>query len=385
MTLSVYIIAAEPSGDQIGAELMRGLKEHTGGAVQFHGIGGPAMEHEGLASRFDMAELTLIGVFEVLPKAAAVLRRVRETVADIEQTGPDVLLTVDSWGFTGRIHKALGRRRSPIKRVRAVAPQVWAWRPGRAKAIAGWIDHLLTLFAFEPPLFERHGLATTWIGHPAAFSGISDGDGSAFRTRHGIEPDATVLGILPGSRRREVTTLFPVFRAAAARACIEGAVAAVPVVPGLEDIVAPFLAHWPGQVVTVGLDEKADAFAAMDAALAASGTVTLDLALAGVPHLIAYKPNWLTGRVLSLLAITRFANLVNIIADRPVVPEFLMERCTPGPISGALMRVMTDPGVRDAQRQAFQDVAGQLVREGRRPGLWAAEVIESLVGQSARS
>jgi len=381
--MTVYIIAAEPSGDAVGAELMRGLSEATAGGVKFEGIGGPAMAAQGLVSRFDMSELTLLGVFEVLPKAAGVLSRVRETVTDIEALNPDVVLTIDAWGFTGRVHKALTKRGSTIPRVRAVAPQVWAWRAGRARQLANWIDHLLTLFAFEPPLFERHGLASTWIGHPVMETGIDSGDGLAFRRKHGLSEDQVVLGVLPGSRKREVRTLLPIFRDAVQSLELANLVTVVPLASGVSELARAGLSDWPTELVIVESDEKAGAFAAMNGALAASGTVTLELALARVPHVIAYKLNWLSGQVVKRMATTEFANMVNVMEQSEVVPELLMARCNAQDMRTAILELMSDLDARNGQLSAFERVEGQLSRGGTRPGTSAAHVILELVNRRA--
>ncbi|MEQ9447765.1 MAG: lipid-A-disaccharide synthase, partial [Rhodospirillaceae bacterium] len=190
------------------------LLAETGGQAKFAGVGGPQMAAAGLDSLFNPAELALLGIFEVVPKARQVFKRVADVLADIERVQPDVLVTIDSWGFTGRIHQRLARGGSTIPRVRYVAPQVWAWRPGRAKQLSKWIHHLLPLVAVAPPLFRQHGLAATWVGHPVVESGVDKGDGAAFRLRHGIGKENLVLGVLPGSRAGEVTRLLPVFRQA---------------------------------------------------------------------------------------------------------------------------------------------------------------------------
>ena len=382
--MTVYVIAAEPSGDVVGSELMRGLTAATAGGVRFAGIGGPAMAEHGLISLFDYSELTLLGVFEVLPKAAHVLKRVRETVAHIEEIKPDLVLTIDAWGFTGRVHKALTKRGSQVPRVRAVAPQVWAWRAGRARQLSQWIDHLLTLFAFEPPYFEKHGLATTWIGHPVLGTTSTLGDGQRFRQTHGIPEEHVLLGVLPGSRKREVKTLLPVFKQVAAQLSEHPITCIVPVAPGVADLVQSGLADWPCAVVPAKPGEKADALAAMDAAIAASGTVTLELAQARVPHVIAYRLSWLTGQVLKRMATTQYANMVNIMEDAPIVPECLMENCTVEGVHSALQPLLTDDDARAAQLAAFERVEGQLSRDGKPPGEWAAQVILDLVNARAR-
>ena len=382
--MTVYIIAAEPSGDLVGAELMRGLTAATAGGVRFEGIGGPAMAEQGLISLFDYSELTLLGVFEVLPKAAHVLKRVKETVTHVQVTEPDLVLTVDAWGFTGRVLKALTRQGASMPRVRAVAPQVWAWRPGRAKQLSQWVDHLLTLFAFEPPLFEKQGLTSTWIGHPVAFSHLDRGDGAAFRQRNGLAANQFVLGVFPGSRKREVKTLLSEFAQAVKCLSDFNPVSVIPVVPSVQAQVEQGTQVWPGKVILVEQSEKADALAAMNGALAASGTVTLELALARVPHIIAYRVNWLTGQVLKRIASAKYANMVNIMLDREVVPECLMENCRAEVIAAALRSVVTDAEKLEAQISAFAQVRGQLSRDARAPGDWAASTLLELVNARSR-
>jgi len=213
----IYLVACEPSADQLGAQLMAALTAETKGRVRFSGIGGPRMERAGLRSLFDPRELALLGIFEVLPAFRRVLARVAETVTHIRSTAPAVLVTIDSWGFTGRIHQRLSQSGSTIPRIRYVAPQVWAWRPGRARQLARWIHHLMALLPFEPPYFTRYGLPTTWVGHPVVESGARRGDGHAFCERYKIAQDAMVLTVLPGSRRGEVRRLLPVFAETVAR------------------------------------------------------------------------------------------------------------------------------------------------------------------------
>ena len=186
----VYLVACEASADQLGAQLMTALSAETGGRVQFTGIGGPRMAAAGLCSLFDHQDLALLAIFEVIPAFRRVLARVAETVAHIQSVKPAVLVTIDSWGFTGRIHQRLSRMGSAIPRMRYVAPQVWAWRPGRAKQLARWIHHLMALLPFEPPYFTCHGLPTTWVGHPVVEGGAGKGDRRGFRDRHGIAPEA---------------------------------------------------------------------------------------------------------------------------------------------------------------------------------------------------
>ncbi len=381
---SIYVLALEPSGDVLGARLMDALRRETDGEIHFSGVGGPAMQTTGLKTLFDPADLAILGIFEVIPKAGLVLRRVREVLQDIERINPDILVTVDSWGFTGRIHKALANRNSSIKRVRYVAPQVWAWRPGRAKQLAGWIDHLLTLMPFEPPLFQRYGLETTWVGHPVTEDPASPADGKRFRQAHGLGDDTLVLAVLPGSRKAEVRALMPVFgwtiRGLHDR--FPDMHMVVPTVEGVEPSVREWAKSLPGPVhVVTGEHERNDAFAASHAALAASGTVTLELAKAGVPHVIAYKVNPLSAFVFRRLAKTRYVNLINVLMDDAVVPECLQDQCKANVLSETVTDLIEDDSKREAQLGAFSAALAQLASGDMAPSRKAAKVLLGIINE----
>ena len=384
----VYIIACEPSGDQLGALLMTALREETGGQVRFSGLGGPLMAEAGLRSLFDVRDLALLGVFEVVPKMLMVLNRVGTALADIEAKQPDILVTIDSWGFTGRIHERLAKKHSTIPRVRYVAPQVWAWRPGRAKQLARWIDHLLTLLPFEPPYFTKYGLPATWVGHPVLETGFSHGDGAAFRKRHGIAPDRRVIGVLAGSRRSEVKRLMPIFKETVIRLAerYPGLHVVMPTVETVAHEVYVASGDWHVPVtVVMEPAQRRDAFAACDGALAASGTVSLELALAGVPHVIAYRVNPLSALAFRFLSRTRYVNLVNILVEHEAVPERLQERCRPDILADDLALLMRDETRRIAQRADFSAALSKLSPGGERPSRRVAQVVLSLIGTVPRA
>jgi lipid-A-disaccharide synthase len=374
----IYVVAAEPSGDHIGALLIKAL--HDEGAVRVAGIGGPAMTRAGLRSLFDPAELALLGIFEVIPKARIVLRRVAQTVADIERKNPAVLVTIDSWGFTGRVHERLTKKNSPIKRVRYVAPQVWAWRPGRAKQLARWIEHLMTLLPFEPPYFTKYGLSASWVGHPVLESGADRGDGRRFKTVHNIAENETLVAVLPGSRNGEVSKLLGVFgeTVAALSKQIPNLRVVIPTVPNVEAKVREAVASWPGKPIVL-LNEHYDAFAASRAALAASGTVSLELAMAGLPHLVAYRVNPLSALAFRMLAQTKFVNLVNVLLGRAAVPERLQENCIASVLTADMIRLIRDDEVRNAQKADFKMALHKLAPEGAKPSQQAARTVLDLM------
>lgn len=382
----VFIIAGEPSGDALGARLMASLKHEAQGNIRFSGVGGPLMTAEGLASEFPMGELTLLGVMEVLPKAAHVLRRVREVAARIISSRPDVVVTVDAPAFSFRVGKKI--KGQGIPHVHYVAPTVWAWRPRRAKMVARFLSHLLVLFPFEPPYFEVHGLKTTFVGH-SVVEGAADvttlkAAGAALCQRLGIADGRPVLVVLPGSRSSEVRYLAPVFGEALAKLSktMPDLAVLVPTVPNVARLVREASATWP--VETFLLDDARDklpAMAAGRAALAASGTVALELALTETPMVIAYRANPVSAWVFRLMVQVRFANLINIMEDRAIVPELLQEKCTPDALAAAVAQLMLDPAAGQDQIDAMRRVTTALGRGGPAPSVRAAQAILKVAAQ----
>ncbi|HZT51572.1 MAG TPA: lipid-A-disaccharide synthase [Stellaceae bacterium] len=383
----VYLIAGEPSGDFLGGRLMAALKERTGGAVRFAGIGGEEMAAQGLESRVPLDELAIMGVAEVLPRARRIFRRVAETVEDVLRRRPDAVVTIDSSGFTWRVAQRLRRRGARLPLVHYVAPMVWAWRAGRARRMARWYDHLLVLLPFEPPYFAEVGLACTYVGHPVVESGADRGDGAAFRRRHAIAAEARLLVVLPGSRRGEVARLMPVFREAAAMlaARTPGLRVALPTTATVEAVVRAAVADWPVPVEVVGRAEKYDAFAAGDAALAASGTVALELAMAGLPAVVAYRVNPLTHALLKRVVKVRFVHLINLVLGRAAVPELLQEACTPARLAAAVARLLDEPAARAAQAAACREGLALLGRGALSPSLRAADAVLAIIAARAPS
>jgi lipid-A-disaccharide synthase len=383
----VFLIAGEPSGDVLGSALMRALKQRTEGAVAFAGIGGELMEAEGLHSLVPLQELAVMGLVEVLPRARRILRRIRETTDAIVRLRPTVVVTIDSSGFTWRIAKALRRRGQTVPLIHYVAPMVWAWRAGRARHVARWYDHLMCLLPFEPPYFERVGLATSWVGHPVLESGLDKGDATAFRARHGIAPHAPLLAVLPGSRQSEARRLLPVFGAAVRRlaARFPELRIVVPTVATVASLVAEATRSWAlPTIVVAGQAEKRDAFAASRVALAASGTVALELAVARLPAVIAYRVNPLTGFLAQRLVKVPYVNLVNLLLQREAVPELLLERCTPEALESAVAELLADDAARAAQVAAYDEALALLGERGAPPSFRAADVVLEVIAQRGK-
>ena len=374
----VYVIAGEPSGDILGARLMAALKER--GPVAFAGVGGPKMCEQGLDSLFPMEDLTVMGLAEVLPHLPKLLGRIRETIADVRTRRPAILITIDAPDFCFRVSSKLCGE--GIKLVHYVAPSVWAWKPGRAKKVAGFLDHLLALLPFEPPYFECHGLKTTFVGHSVVEGGAGKGDGAGFRDRHGISGDALMLVVLPGSRTSEISRLLPIFAETVA-----GLTSSHPdlkiVIPTLEKRLGSIkaaVADWPMDVLVVSGDtEKFDAFATANAAIAASGTVALELAISETPMVIAYKFNALTGWIARRLIKTPYANLVNIVLGRLVVPELIQEDCRPELLAAATAELLDDDAARVRQLDAIEEALKMMGKGGESPSGRAADVIMGIL------
>ncbi len=378
----IYIIAGEPSGDFLGGRLMAALKERTGGRVRFAGIGGAAMAAEGLASRVPIGDLAIMGVAEVIPRAARIFRHVRETVADVLAKNPDAVVTIDSSGFTWRVAHGLRRRGAHLPLIHYVAPMVWAWRAGRARRMVRWYDHLMALLPFEPPYFEAVGLTCHCVGHPVVESGADRGGGPGFRRRHHIAPETKLLVLLPGSRAGEVSRLLPIF-ARTVELMAAHYPALVVALPTTENVAAEvregIRAFRVPVIVLPGGAEKYDAFAAGDAALAASGTVALELAMAKIPTVVAYRISALTHALVRHVVKVKYANLVNLVLDRPAVPELLQDECTPEKLGAALTRLIDDPDARAAQAASCEAALHALGYGSVSPSLRAADDVLAVI------
>ncbi|HIJ64289.1 MAG TPA: lipid-A-disaccharide synthase [Rhodospirillaceae bacterium] len=380
----IYLIAGEPSGDLLAARLMAALREAGGEDIRFAGIGGEAMREQGLDSLFPQADLAVMGLAEVVPSIPRILGRLKQTLADIRRCRPDVVLTVDSWGFTGRVAKQLKAEGHPALRIHYVAPMVWAWKAKRVHQLAARLDLLLCLLPNEPEWFHKAGLAAEHVGHAVLESGAGDGDGAAFRARHGIAAGAPLLCLLPGSRRSETSRLLPVFGEVA------GLLAArhpdlrlvLPTVETVAAEVAAAAAGWAVPALVVhGRQERYDAFAASRAALAASGTVALELALAGLPMIITYRVTPVTAWLLRRLVKVKWACLLNLLLDRQVVPEFLQERCRAATLAAAVAEVMDDETVRRTQRDGLGEALACLGQGAQSPSRRAAGLILKAVAE----
>ncbi len=367
------LVAAEASGDILGAELAAALRRRLDDRVRFVGVGGKRMAAEGVTSPFDITELSILGIFEGVRAYPRVKRRVRDTVALAARETPDIAVLIDSWGFTLRVAHGLRRLRPTLPLIKYVGPQVWASRPGRARTLARSVDHLLTIHGFDAPWFEREGLATTFVGNSTLARDVSAADPQRLRRHIGAGDDTPILLVLPGSRPSEIVRLAAPFEEAVARlkATRPELRVVVPAAPTVAEMLKTTLRTWrsPPDVVE-GDALKLDAMAAATVALACSGSVTTELALLGCPMVVAYRVGPLTYQVLKRLVTTRFITLFNIAADAAVAPEFIQNDCTGTQLAAALAERLDDPDLRSRQVQA-QFAA--LEAMGRDPALVPAE------------
>ena len=378
MTL-IYLVAGEQSGDVLGARLMTALRA-VRPDLQFAGVGGPRMTALGLESLFPMRELAVMGLLEIAPRLWRLRRLLAATVADVLARRPDVLVTIDSPGFTLRLLKRVSA--SGVPRAHYVAPQVWAWREHRVREFPGLWDRLLCLLPFEADFFAGHGVPASFVGHPVLESGAGSGDAARFRARHGLVANAPVLILMPGSRRSEVPRLLPVFGATLAILArrIPGLVPVVPVASAVAETVQRATCGWPVRpVVVTELTDKHDAYAAASAALTKSGTSTLELALAGVPMAVTYRVNPLTAAIARRLIRVEHVAMVNLLAGRAVVPELLQQDCTPEKLADVVQRLIEDPVEAAAQRTAFAGVLAGLTPALGLPSQAAASAVLELI------
>jgi lipid-A-disaccharide synthase len=379
----VYIVAGEASGDALGARLVGALRGRRP-ELTFAGIGGERLAEQGMPSLFPMRELALMGLIEVLPNIRNLSRRMAETVADITARRPALIVTIDSPGFTLRLAERVKPLGIPI--IHYVAPQIWAWRPGRVKKVRERVDRILCLLPFEPVLFDNAGIPASFVGHPVLESGADGGDAARFRARHGIAPGEKLLLAMPGSRRMEAKRLLPIFGATLRLlgSRLPGLRPVIPVSPVVAELVREAAAGWPGRPILVEtLAEKHDAFAAVrdsgGAGLIKSGTSSLEMAVAGLPHVVTYRVNPITAAIIRRLVRVRFASLVNLLAEREIAPEYLQDRATPDALADALHQLLTDPQAAAAQRAGLASVLDQLHPPGLAPSEAAADaVLEAL-------
>jgi lipid-A-disaccharide synthase len=382
----IFLIATEESGDRLGASLMKVLRQRLGDAVRFEGVGGRAMAQEGLNSLFPIEQLSIIGFAAVVKQLPMILRKIRETAEAVTAASPDMLVIIDSPDFTHRVARQVRARDRAIPIIDYVSPSVWAWRPGRARAMCAYVDHVLALLPFEPEAYRRlRGPPCSYVGHPLSEQVAMLRPGADEQARREAPPP--VLLVLPGSRRSEVRHHMAVFGATLGLLQAEGVAfeLILPTMPHLVDAVREGVKHWPLQPrIVIGEQEKRAAFRIARAALAKSGTVTLELALAGVPMVAAYRTGaieaWILQRAIKVSSVI----LANLVVGDNVVPEYLQQDCTPQNLSPALRDVLRESPQRQRQVEAFAKLDTIMSTGNASPSTRAADIVLAAMRKSRR-
>tara|TARA_R110002124_G_scaffold124782_1_gene283893 strand:- start:136 stop:1305 length:1170 start_codon:yes stop_codon:yes gene_type:complete len=376
----VYLVAAERSGELLGADLIRSLRKRRGDDLAFAGVGGAAMAAEGVPTAVDIDGLAIIGWIDGLLAWRRVKERVALTVADILARKPDVVVLIDSWGFMLRVAQGVRAADPSIKLIKYVGPQVFATRPGRAKTLAATVDHLLSIVSFDAPFYTDFGLPVTFVGNPT-LERMTVGDGAAFRARHDLAPDSQAMLVLFGSRPSEIRRMYDVLVAAVARVLRRrpGLKIVIVLAEPVAEIVQARLqidTRMPDDIIIVSEAEKADAFAAVDLALATSGTVITELATTGVPTVAAYRLGWITWALIRMLNVMKspYTTLVNMASDSNLVLEHVQTRCTAPRLERSVESLLEAPERRLQISQALRQATDEMRGEGKASDR-AAEVV----------
>ncbi|CAI3926488.1 Lipid A disaccharide synthetase (LpxB) (PDB:5W8N) [Commensalibacter communis] len=359
-TYTIWLLAGETSGDELGAKLIRALR-HFNPNLKFYGVGGPRMQEQGLELLFPMQDLAVMGLVEVLPKIRMLSNRLTQAVEHIQTIRPDVVITIDSPGFSLRLLKRIADLSIP--RVHYVAPQVWAWHESRVKKFPGLWEKLLCLLPFEKKFFSKHGLQSIFVGHPILETEVHHGNAEQFRKDHEISDKAPIVLFMPGSRRSELPKLMPVFKQTLSllKRQLPEVTAVIPTSPLAKERVLQMVSDWPVKPIIIhDPHDKYNAYAAASAALTKSGTTTLELALAKVPMAVTYRVNPVTAMIARRMIKVPYVCMLNLLANKKIVPELLQEDCHPEMLSAILMGLLTDPEKAKAQQDAFTEIIYQL-------------------------
>ena len=380
----IMIVAGETSGDLLGADLIEAVRVLYPDAA-FSGVGGPAMIRTGFSSLFDISEIAIMGLGPILANLRRLFGLVGLTAAHACDTRPDIVVLIDSPEFNHRVAARIKKRYPDICVICYVAPSVWAWRRGRARKMSQYFDAVLSFFPFESQIFQAlSGPSCHFVGHPIVDRFQSYAPGADFRAKYNIPGEKRLLCVLPGSRMSEIRKLAPVFEQTIARAArgIENLSVVVPVVPHTREAVRARVAGWPIKPILVEDEsDKIAAFSAANAALAASGTATLELGMAGLPSVVAYKMGGMMGALLMRVLRVPSVVIVNLVLDAPVMQEFLEDRCTADLITPAVNALLQDDTLNSEKRAQLLPLADVLGGGGRSPATRAAEIIRSLIQQ----
>ncbi|KYK47290.1 lipid-A-disaccharide synthase [Bradyrhizobium liaoningense] len=383
----IFLIATEESGDRLGSALMKVLRQRLGDGVQFVGVGGRTMAREGLESLFPIEELSIVGFAVVVQQLPKILRLIRKTADAVAEALPDVLVIIDSPDFTHRVARRVRSRSPGIPIVDYVSPQLWAWRPGRARTMLGYVDHVLGLLPFEPEEYRKlGGPPCSYVGHPLIEQLSSLRPNAEEQERRDGAPP--VLLVLPGSRRSEIRHHLDVFGAALGRLQAEGRTfeLMLPTMPHLEATIREGVANWPVKPeIVIGENEKRAAFRLAHAALAKSGTVTLELALSGIPMVTAYRVGAIEAFILRRAIRVSSVILANLVIGKDVIPEYLQEDCTPEKLAPALRDVLTESPLRRQQVEAFARLDEIMSTGNKSPSALASDIVLATMGKGRRT
>lgn len=355
----IYIIAGEPSGDFLGACVLQELQKYSD--FEIFGVGGSLMETKGLKSLFDIKEISVGGLVEVIPHIFHIKTLINKTVNDIIEKNPDVLFTIDSPGFCFRVAKLVRKKNPNIKLIHLVAPSVWAWRQGRAKGISKLYDHLLTLFDFEPKYFTKFGLKTTFVGHPAI----------EYFEENDYSKEDTLL-LLPGSRKQEIESLLPIFLNISEKLSFEKII--IPTLPSLLPILKPIIRNHKNINLIYEEKEKIKLYQTSKLALVASGTATLQLALSGCPMIVCYKLSSITYNILKSFVKVSYISLVNLILNKPVVPELIQSECNVEKIINTIQKLDLEAQIND-----FRNLRAKLKPNNKLPSQEIINVLKEII------
>jgi len=383
----IFLIATEESGDRLGSALMKVLRQRLGDGVQFVGVGGRTMAREGLETLFPIEELSIVGFAAVIQQLPKILKLIRRTAEAVIEAAPDALVIIDSPDFTHRVARKVRAKNPAIPVVDYVSPSVWAWRPGRARAMLGYVDHVLGLLPFEPEEYRRlGGPPCSYVGHPLVEQLPSLRPNAEEQARRDAEPP--VLLVLPGSRRSEIRHHLGVFGATLGQLLADGRAfeLILPTMPHLEATVREGTASWPLKPrIVVGENEKRAVFRIAHAALAKSGTVTLELALSGIPMVTAYRVGSMEAFILRRAIRVSSVILANLVLGEDVIPEYLQEECIPEKLAPALTAILADTPLRKRQVEAFSRLDQIMSTGNRSPSVLAADIVLTTMRKGKRS
>lgn len=385
----IFIVAGEHSGDQLGGKLMAALKEKSDTSIIFSGVGGEAMEAQGLHSIFPLADIAVMGPLAILMRLPKLIRRVYQAVDAGVKADPDAVIIIDSPEFTHPIAKRIRKRKPLIPIINYVSPSVWAWRPGRARKMRAYVDHLMAFLPFEPDVHKRlGGPSCSYVGHPLIerVPWIKGLDTDELALRLGLDQNKKVLLVLPGSRPSEVSRLMGPFGEALQRITADGheLEVIIPVVNSVRSLVEAGLTSWSIKPHLVeGEVDKFKAFRLAKAAMAASGTVTLELALSGVPMVVAYKVDGLARHLRFLVKVPSIV-LANLVLGENVFPEFIQENCTGENLARAVLPLLAETPQREQQLGGLRQISGKMLLSGITPSECAAATVLAVMDDGIR-